>query len=181
MYDRYIRHFQSPAEREAEGRARGWGKTLESSLMRGEARLDRLASSYTGDRPAISGRRETSSSGIKSDCTQLFTIDASELVEEKPKTKEEGRRRWEEYLRERFVHGGDEDFDYSKVDGNEDLDLMEHRDREEEWFDDEAAEWADDSDEPDEPDEPGGEDEKGETTRPRRERVLTGETGIQDY
>lgn len=176
MYDRFIRHFQSPAEREAEGRARGWGKTLESSLMRGEARLDRLASSYTGDRPAMSGRREASSS-TKTNNANTFTIDA-DMIEEKPKTKEEGRQRWEEFLRERFVHGGDEEFDYSKVDGNEDLDLMEHRDREEEWFDDDEPEWADDSDEVDEPDDGDG---RGETTRPKRERVLMGETGIQDY
>lgn len=143
--------------------------------MRGEARLDRLASSYTGDRPTMSGRREATGSTRMND--NIFTID-SDLAEEKPKTKEEGRQRWEEFLRERFVHGGDEEFDYSKVDGDEDLDLMEDREREEEWFDDEEPEWADDSDEAHET---NGKDENGGRTRTKRERVLMGETGIQDY
>lgn len=146
--------------------------------MRGEARLDRLASSYTGDRPAPTApkpaarMRET-----------IFTID-SDLTEEKPTTKQEGRARWEEFLRERFVQGGDDEFDYGKVDGNDDLNSMENRDKEEEWFDDEEPEWADDSDE-DEDD--GGVDMKEdmhgtrEKTRPKRERVLMGQTGVQDY
>lgn len=180
LYDTFVRRFQTPAEREADGRARGWGKTLESSLMRGEARLDRLASSYTGDSPAASGSLSARRSAVGRTNDNNFTID-SDLAEEKPTTKQEGRARWEEFLRERFVHGGDEEFDYTKVDANEDLDLMEDRDREEEWFDDEEPEWADDSDEGDEPisnDDEGG---SGEKTRRKRERLLTGETGIQDY
>lgn len=156
--------------------------------MRGEAKLDRLASSYTGDRPAaasdsMAARREAARAESRTIDDSNFTID-SYLAEEKPKTKEEGRLRWEEFLRERFVHGGDEDFDYSKVDGNDDLDSMEDRDREEEWFDDEEPEWADDSDERDELDETGsqdGKDKGGEARRSKRERLLMGETGIQDY
>lgn len=142
--------------------------------MRGEARLDRLASSYTGDKPAA-GSLARSRAAETDDGN--FTID-SYLAEEKPKTKEEGRQRWEDFLRERFVYGGDDDFDYARVDENEDLDLMERRDQEEEWFDDEEPEWADDSDEADDLDDKDGEPRK---TRPKRERVLLGETGIQDY
>lgn len=189
-YDALVRRFQAPAEREAEGRARGWGKTLEASLLRGEARLGRLAvasssSLDTGDRrPAgvLSGRREatTTRTNNDDDDDNNFAIDAADPVvlaedeEEEPETKEQGRRRWEAFLRERFVRGGDDDFDYAAVDGDEALDRMEDRDREEAWFDDEAPEWADDYSSDDE-------NNNGGTARSKRERVLQGETGIQDY
>ncbi|KAH8762173.1 hypothetical protein F5883DRAFT_499896 [Diaporthe sp. PMI_573] len=145
LYDTLVRKFQTPAEREEEVRARGWGKVLESSLMRGEDRLDRVASSLAAH----------------------FTIDA-DLAGSGPETKEEGRAAWEDFLRERFIRGGDDDFDYGPVDGDESLDELESRDREEEWFDGEEPEWASD-----------GSD--GRKRKGPRERVLTGETGVQDY
>ncbi len=43
LYDTLVRQFQTPAEREAEGRAKGYSRVLEGSLLRGEARLERLA------------------------------------------------------------------------------------------------------------------------------------------
>lgn len=179
LYDSLVRRFLTPAEREAEGRARGWGKTLESSLMRGEARLERLASSSTGDRvPASASSVRTSNGGSHN---INFIID-SDLAEGKPATKDEGRAAWEEFLRERFVRGGDEDFDYSRVDGNDGLDSMENRDREEAYFDEEDPEWADDSEEDGDDDAvAAGEDRSGGTTRRKRERILLGQTGIQDY
>lgn len=182
LYDKLVRHFQSPAEREAEGRAKGWGKTLESSLMRGEDRLERVAASYTGGRPLAPGTLSSSSSSRKPNsivdaAAPNFDIDAA-LAEEKPMTKEQGRSAWQAYLRERFVMGGDEDFDYSKVDHNEDLDAIAHRDREEAYFDEQEPEWADDSDS-------DGLDndinDAGQLRKAKRERVLLGETGIQDY
>lgn len=181
LYDKLIRKFQSPAEREAEGRSRGWGKTLESSLMRGEARLERIASSYTGDRIPASGSSSRASNGIGRDSTN-FGIDV-DLVDDKPATKEEGRAAWDEFLRERFVRGGDEDFDYSKVDGDEDLDVLENMDKEEAYFDGEEPEWADDSEEDEEETEVHGDQdpEQGDGPRRKRERVLLGETGVQDY
>lgn len=195
LYDTLVRKFQSPAEREAEGRARGWGKTLESSLMRGEDRLERLASSYTGDHPptrrpnggaAAGGGGGGSQGGPALSSITNFAIDA-DLADGKPATREEGRTAWEDFLRERFVRGGDEDFDYGQVDGDEDLDAMEDRDREEAYFDEMEPEWADDSDGLEE-----GQDEEGTgggehgggpggVKRPRRERMLLGQTGIQDY
>ncbi|KAJ4422405.1 hypothetical protein N0V82_002961 [Gnomoniopsis sp. IMI 355080] len=182
LYDKFVRKFQTPAEREAEGRSRGWGKTLESSLMRGEARLERIASSYTGDGvPPSNSSSRTSKGGARD--TLNFSID-SHLVDEIPDTKEEARAAWDEFLRERFVRGGDEDFDYIKVDGDEDLDSLEHMDREEAYFDEEEPEWADDSaeDDEDESEVPGETDRaSGDRSRPRRERVLLGQTGIQDY
>ncbi|ROW10409.1 hypothetical protein VMCG_01742 [Cytospora schulzeri] len=192
LYDTAVRRFQTPAEREAEGRSRGWGKVLESSLMRGEARLERVASSFTGDAPprasSTSQARKTSLSEMTSEdmaaASSSFAVGAG-LLDSKPETKEEGREAWEEFLRERFVMGADEEFDYGKVDGNEELDEMEHRDREEEWFDEEDPEWADDSEgdgDEDEEDVMSDHREGGaERRKSRKEKILTGQTGVQDY
>lgn len=201
LYDALIRRFQTPAEREAEIRQRGWGKVLETSLMRGEDRLDRVASSLSGDKPgpgpwprgnqpapSCSFRRASPSTAgdshgpvAASTTAANFTIDA-DLAESAPETKEEGRAAWEDFLRERFVRGGDDDFDYGPVDGDEGLDELESRDREEEWFDGEEPEWASDGSEGSAGgrvlDGPDG--EPGKRKGPR-ERVLTGQTGIQDY
>ncbi|KAI8953312.1 coiled-coil domain-containing protein-domain-containing protein [Xylaria longipes] len=43
LYDALVRRFQSPEEREKEGRAKGFGRVLEVDLLRGEARLSKLA------------------------------------------------------------------------------------------------------------------------------------------
>ncbi|KAK5627058.1 hypothetical protein RRF57_002773 [Xylaria bambusicola] len=43
LYDVLIRRFQSHEEREKEGRAKGFGRVLEVDILRGEARLSRLA------------------------------------------------------------------------------------------------------------------------------------------
>ncbi|KAJ0123691.1 coiled-coil domain-containing protein [Diaporthe amygdali] len=192
LYDTLVRKFQTPAEREAEMRSRGWGKVLESSLMRGEDRLDRVASSLAGDRPqrqlasssSSSSRGALPTTGDKAAAATNFAIDA-DLTDSKPATKEEGRAAWEEFLRERFVRGGDEEFDYAAVDGDESFDELEFRDREEEWFDGEEPEWASDGS-----DGSAGEDAvvgdgsgDGELGRRKgpRERVLVGQTGVQDY
>lgn len=187
-----MRRFLSPAEREAEGRARGWGKTLESSLMRGEARLARVAPSSRSADAASPGDVARGQGGA---VPTNFAIDAylAGDGELDPATRQEGRAAWDEFLRERFVRGGDEEFDYGRVDGDESLDLMEDRDREEAYFDEVEPEWADDSDEGGE-DEEGGVDDRredgvgggaggggGSGDRPRRERILLGQTGIQDY
>lgn len=96
---------------------------------------------------------------------------SGELGAEPPETKEEGRQRWINFLRDRFIHGRDEDFDYAIVDQDDGLDVLERRDEEDDWFDGEEPEWADDAD-------TNGRPEK-ETSRERRER--RGETGIQDF
>ncbi|CAJ2503426.1 Uu.00g108200.m01.CDS01 [Anthostomella pinea] len=81
-----------------------------------------------------------------------------------PSTQQEGRERWADFLRRRFVLGRDEDFDYRHVDEDDDYDVLERREREDEWFDYEEPAWA------------GGEEE-GEEER----RRLRGETGVQDF
>lgn len=186
LYDTLIRRFQSPAEREAERRARGWGKTLESSLMRGEARLEKVASSPAGGDAAP--RPPSPPDSAISPAAANFVMDV-DLAEGKPATREEGRAAWDEFVRERFVRGGDEDFDYGGVDGDEALDSMEARDREEAYFDEVEPEWADDDDDSDMEDGGGDGDDAmsgwngraGGERRPKRERILLGQTGIQDY
>lgn len=59
-------------------------------------------------------------------------------------TREEGLARWVGFLRERFIRGDDVDFDYSIVDSDESLDVLEQQDAEEAWFDDEEPQWASD-------------------------------------
>ncbi|KAL2878000.1 hypothetical protein SGCOL_006747 [Colletotrichum sp. CLE4] len=144
LYDSLVRKFQTPAEREVEGKAKGYSGVLESSLLRGEARLADLKSSTDDTSTAEPARG--------------FTTEADFS---KTKTKEEGLQRWHEFLTERFVRGHDEDFDYSLIDDNQDYDVMERRDAEEAWFDEEDPEWASDA------------DEGVETTQ--------GQTGIQDF
>lgn len=80
-------------------------------------------------------------------------------------TREEGLDQWTAFLRERFVRGEDEDFDYRIVDCDDELDTLERREEEEAWFDEEEPDWASD-----------GSDGEG-----KAERVLEGETGVQDF
>ncbi|TEA19885.1 hypothetical protein C8034_v009816 [Colletotrichum sidae] len=127
LYDTLVRKYQTPAEREAAGRAKGYSRVLEESLLRGEARLADLKNPESKD---VEKR--------------TFTTEADL---EKTQTKEEGFERWTEFLTERFVHGQDEDFDYAQVDENEDYDAMERQDAEDAWFDDEDPSWVDDGEE----------------------------------
>ncbi|KAK2017943.1 coiled-coil domain-containing protein [Colletotrichum eremochloae] len=130
LYDSLIRRFQTPAEREAEGKAKGYSGVLESSLLRGEARLADLKASTEAE--SVPGY------------VREFTTEADLS---KPKNKAEGLERWQEFLTERFVRGHDEDFDYSLVDDNDEYDTTLRRDAEEAWFDDEDPNWASDADE----------------------------------
>lgn len=80
--------------------------------------------------------------------------------------KEHGRRLWQLFLRERFVDGRDDDFDYGLVDGNEDYDHVARRDAQDLWFDQEEPAWTSDGN-------PGS----GGAAAP----APRGETGIQDF
>ena len=169
---------------------------LESSLLRGEERLAKLAeeessgvakrnnsSSIMPPPPTPSTASGTSrqqqqqQSQCGSSYTPAFptmTIGDREDVPP-PKTKEEGLTQWEDFLRERFIRGEDEDFDYGLVDGEEEFDALERTEREEAWFDEESPGWVGDGD-------GDGDGEDVDMERDRRvERVLVGETGIQDF
>ncbi|KAF1969444.1 hypothetical protein BU23DRAFT_476970 [Bimuria novae-zelandiae CBS 107.79] len=148
LYDRLIRRFQTAAEREAEGRSKGFSGQMATDLWRAEAKKDAL------DHP---------------DPASLFTYSRGpegEIREadkdEVPMTKEEGKAWWRDEMTQRFLRGGDGDFDYKTVDGNDKYDDPEkERDRQEAYFDSMESDF----------------DTDGEG----KEKVLTGETGIQDY
>ncbi|KAM0415909.1 hypothetical protein ACHAPT_013120 [Fusarium lateritium] len=130
LYERLVKRFQTASEREAEGKAKGYGRTLEADLQRGEAKLSRLKES---DGP---GRAPN---GIEHSAGDL------EHPWEKPaKDKAHGLQLWHAFLEERFVHGLDEDVDYLPIDGDEDLDTMIRQDAQDAWFDDEEPSWVDD-------------------------------------
>lgn len=148
--------------------------------MRGEARLEKATASAVSD----SRSTATSSNARAPDDTRgPIDLGVADLVDDKPATKEQGRATWDEFLRERFVRGGDEDFDYDQVDKNEDLDSLEHMDREEAYFDEEEPEWADDSDvdKISTGSAAGDGQNPKERQKPKRERILVGQTGIQDF
>ncbi|EUC42058.1 hypothetical protein COCMIDRAFT_29243 [Bipolaris oryzae ATCC 44560] len=149
LYDRLIRRFQTASEREAEGRKKGFSGQMATDLWRAEAKKDALS---------------------QPDPNSLFTYTRGpqgEIIEEDkddiPMTKEEGKAWWIDEMTQRFLRGGDDDFDYAKlVDGNPKYDDPEQeRDLQDAYF--ESMESDFDSD--------------GEG----KEKVLTGETGIQDY
>ncbi|KAK0655119.1 coiled-coil domain-containing protein-domain-containing protein [Cercophora newfieldiana] len=169
LYDTLIRRFLTPAEREADGRAKGYARVLEGSLLRGEERLAKLSQESKATETSAS----SSSSLRPPNSCPPATLSLSPTTEVEdlppPKTKVQGRERWEAFLRERFVRGEDEDFEYRRVDLEEEYDVLERIEKEEAWFDEETPEWV-------------GEDGEGDGERMERpERVLVGETGVQDF
>ncbi|KAF6225554.1 hypothetical protein HO133_009554 [Letharia lupina] len=151
-YDRLVRQFQSPGERETEGRKKGFSGVLEADLWRSEAKVGALANA---DHAAVMRYRRDASGNI--------------LAEEKddvPKNKEEGIQRWRKEMELMFLRGADPDFDYKEVDESEDYDDrgVQEREEEERWFEKEEPSWVEESDE-----------DSG------RAEGLTGQTGVQDY
>ena len=197
LYDTLIRRHQTPAEREAEGRARGYSRVLEGSLLRGEERLARLAGESRPARPESLLRQSTSETGTGEGTASTAVVSLLGGVDEAlppPGTKTEGHAQWMHFLRERFIRGEDEDFEYATVDGDEELDVIERVEREEAWFDGESPAWDLGEEEEEGGDDSGdgdgdinmdgeGEDEKGEEARAakRKEKELQGETGVQDF
>lgn len=132
LYERLVKRHQTPAERQIEGQAKGYGRVLEADLARGETRLSALATEAAGEKrtdfTADQPRWQAAS-------------DVDNAWDGEATTREEGIELWREFLRERFIRGGDEDFDYAKIDANEELDGVVRRDEEEGWFDDEEPSW----------------------------------------
>lgn len=129
LYDRLIRRFQSPAEREAEGRAKGFTGILEADLWRAEAKLYALEHP---DPNAMFGYKRGPNGEI-----------LEEDLDEIPANKEEGFKRWKWEMEMRFVRGGDTDFDYDSVDLNEEYDDREEEEREalEAYFAEQEPSW----------------------------------------
>lgn len=148
LYDRLIRRFQTASEREAEGRRKGFSGQMATDLWRAEAKKDALA---------------------QPDPQSLFTYHRGpqgQIIEEDkddiPMTKEEGQAWWRDEMTQRFLRGGDDDFEYGKVDNNVKYDDPEQeRDLQDAYFDSMESDF----------------DSDGEG----KEKILTGQTGIQDY
>ncbi|ORY18238.1 coiled-coil domain-containing protein-domain-containing protein [Clohesyomyces aquaticus] len=144
LYDRWIRRFKSAAEREAEGRAKGLSGLLQSHAATSypeERRVPQSAGAGSSQ-PQLEAQGQTNANTTP---YSLFSFSQTRgpsgniLPEDKneaPRDKEQGRRMWEDEMRQRFLMGWDADFDYSTVDGNEAYNDPEgERDREEAYFD----------------------------------------------
>lgn len=167
LYDRLIRRFQSPAEREAEGRQKGYSGVLEADLMRSEAKLAALNHPESS---VVTYRRDARG--------EIYAEDSHDA----PKNKEEGQQQWRREMTERFLRGEDADFDYHAVDENEAWDdrRQEERDEEERWFTEEEPRWIlNDDDDDGGPDNDNG--HQGHRKEGRVSKVTRGETGIQDF
>ncbi|KAG6096811.1 hypothetical protein E4U30_001204 [Claviceps sp. LM220 group G6] len=154
LYERLIKHHQTPQERQAEGLTRGYARSLEADLARGESRLSALATQAAGEQPTEFMNAASPSRWRSSGRSSRVDRDWEEEGEQAP-TKEQGRALWREFLAERFIHGGDEDFRYGDIDEDESLDGEARREEEEKWFEEEEEGWC------------------------VEERV--GETGVQDF
>ncbi len=181
LYDRLVRRFQTPGEREAEGRAKGYARVLEGSLLRGEERMAILRAETTGRGRAgdgsgegTSGNREVTASwesggngdGDGDGNGETARLNAQLVAP--PRTREEGRAQWEGFLRDRFVRGEDGDFEYARVDGDDEYDVLEREEIEEAWFEAEDPGWVSEGE---------GESPEGGAA----EKELHGETGVQDF
>jgi hypothetical protein len=153
LYDRFVRRFQTPAEREQQNAHRNsdkptnlTGDILEANLVRSEAKLEAL-------------RHPDPNSPIVYQRAADGSIVAFEQDEDdRALNREEGWKRWTDVMGQRFLRGDDRHFDYASVDENDEYDDWATQDRErlEEWLDGEEVEL------------PEG-------------YIPTGETGIQDY
>lgn len=125
LYDRLIRRFQSTAEREAEGRAKGFSGILQADLYRSEAKMDALA--HPDPHAMFSYTRGPSG--------EILAEDRDEI----PLSKEEGEKLWRWEMTLRFMRGEDRDFDYKVVDENDEYD--DWSEAQQQYFDDEEPEW----------------------------------------
>lgn len=131
LYDRLIRRFQTPAEREAEGRAKGFSGILEADILRSEAKMDALA--HPDPNAMFSYSRGPNGEIIAEDHDDV------------PVDKEEGEKRWRWEMEMRFLKGADYDFDYQTVDENDEYD--DWSEEQERYFDEEKPEWVVDDNE----------------------------------
>jgi hypothetical protein len=155
---RCVRRFQSAAEREADGRAKGYSGVLEADLYRSEAKLAALKGRDQDGEPVASSSSEPSLpfvSYVRGEDGEVLPEDPDEV----PKTKEEGFERWKFEMTLKFLKGEDPDFDYKDVDESGEWDEIESKEEQERWFDEEEPEWV---------------EEEGVET-------VGGETGIQDF
>ncbi|KAM0712037.1 hypothetical protein Q7P37_011131 [Cladosporium fusiforme] len=132
LYDRLVRRFQSAAEREAEGRARGAAGNLEATLVRSEAKVEAVRTP-SAENPLV---YERGADGV--------IVGLEEDAGERVAGKEEGLNRWRDVMGRRFMRGEDVDFDYRVVDGGEEFDDLDEEGRgaQEDWFEGEEQEFV---------------------------------------
>ena len=147
-----MRRFQTPAEREEEGRRKGYSGVLEADLWRSEAKIEALTKTKEG---VVMSYKPGADGEI-----------LAEEKDEVPETKEEGMQRWRKAMELRFLGGRDEDFEYSAVDEGEEFDDrgVEEREEEEKWFEEEEPQWVSNA-----------QDDRSQEPR------VEGETGVQDF
>ncbi|OAA74937.1 hypothetical protein LEL_06925 [Akanthomyces lecanii RCEF 1005] len=133
LYERLVKRHQSAAEREAEGRAKGYGRTLEADLVRGETKLADLREAPLSSASQAPSRPAATTTGIE------------ETWDQPAESKTHGLELWQAFLTNRFVKGQDEEFDYAAVDGNEEYDGLARMEAEEQWFDEEEPARVDDA------------------------------------
>ncbi|KKK22368.1 hypothetical protein P175DRAFT_0430220 [Aspergillus ochraceoroseus IBT 24754] len=126
LYDRLIRRFQTPAEREAEGRAKGFSGVLQADILRSEAKLEAL--SHPDPHAMFSYTRGPNG--------EILAEERDEI----PTNKEDGEQAWKWEMTLRFLRGEDADFDYLAVDDNDEYD--DWSEEQEKYFEDEEPEWV---------------------------------------
>jgi len=128
---------------------------MEADIYRSEAKLAALK--QTEEAQGSSNNSLPFISYARGDDGEVLPEDPDEV----PKSKADGFDRWVFEMTIRFLKGDDPDINYKEIDENDELDIIELREEEERYFEDEEPEWV-------------GEDaQEGET--------IGGETGIQDF
>ena len=132
LYDRMVRQFQTTAEREVEGRQKGYSGTLEADLLRSEAKIEAL--NHPDPNSPLIYRRDATGS--------ITAVDQDE--EDRPKSREQGFAKWKECMEQRFLRGEDLDVDYDSIDHDDRYDDWEEdsRRRQDKYFEDEDAEFV---------------------------------------
>jgi hypothetical protein len=147
LYDRCVRRFQTPAEREADGRSKGYSGVLEADLYRSEAKLAAIQKSAPSLEPQLSEPQISSSSNPSIPYVYYSTGKDGKVLPEQedevPRDKEDGLERWKFEMTIRFLKGEDPDFDYKTIDESEEWDVIERAEEEERWFEDEEPSWVD--------------------------------------
>ncbi|EFX05044.1 hypothetical protein CMQ_5306 [Grosmannia clavigera kw1407] len=156
LYHELVRAFQTPDERRAEARDKGFGQVLEASMLRNPERLHRIGEEEEEEEEEGHGidQNDRATAGD----LDLDDEDGSDATS----PRDAASRRWQAIVRNWFVSGGAsaDGFDYVTVDDDSDYDVLARADAEEAWFDDESPGWADADDD---------------------DRTRTGDTGVQDY
>lgn len=129
-YDRLIRRFQTAAEREADGKKKGYSGVLEADLWRSEAKIDALSQNGKDGQELSYGRNANG---------EIIAEEKDEV----PASKEDGEQRWRKQVELRFLGGDDADFDYRIVDENDQFDAPEEvRDIQDQWFEEEEEDFS---------------------------------------